>query len=198
VKFLKYFSRSVTPGTTEAALLADYRRTGDLRLLGELYQPYMEYVYAISYKYLKDEEESKDAVMQIFEKLAEDLRTHEVSNFKSWLHSVCRNYCLMQLRTQRILVAADLLQEEPGQETGTAESESSQDPFDTEQNLTRLGKCMEMLSTEQRLAVELFYKQEKCYREITEITGLDYGKVKSHIQNGKRNLKICMQKNGGR
>jgi RNA polymerase sigma-70 factor (ECF subfamily) len=43
--------------------------------------------------------------------------------------------------------------------------------------------------------VELFYLQNKCYKEIAEDTGMDWNKVRSHIQNGRRNLKICMEKN---
>jgi RNA polymerase sigma-70 factor (ECF subfamily) len=58
-----------------------------------------------------------------------------------------------------------------------------------------LEKCIETLGDEQKQCVKLFYLQEKCYKEITESTGFDMNKVKSYIQNGKRNLKICMEKN---
>ncbi len=90
--------------TTDADYVAAYKATGDLDLLGELYERHMELVYAVCFKYLRDEAESKDAVMQLFEQLIVDLRRHDVTNFKSWLHSVARNYCLMHLRSQRVRV----------------------------------------------------------------------------------------------
>ncbi|HEY0653572.1 MAG TPA: sigma factor-like helix-turn-helix DNA-binding protein, partial [Chryseosolibacter sp.] len=64
-----------------------------------------------------------------------------------------------------------------------------------ESNLRKLEGCIETLPEEQRQCVKLFYLQKKCYKEITELTGFELNKVKSYIQNGKRNLKICMEKN---
>lgn len=155
----------------------------------------MEMVYAICYKYFKDEDESKDAVMQLFEKLIIDLKTHEVENFKSWLHSVTRNYCLMQIRARHAFVTADESRQEV--ENLVWKSDDAEQYWVLDHQLNSLEKCLETLIDEQRRSVEMFYKQEKCYREIATVTGFDLGKVKSYIQNGKRNLKICMDKNGG-
>jgi RNA polymerase sigma factor (sigma-70 family) len=192
VRFLSRFRRNNTT-IPEAEQLSAYRRTGDVKLLGELYARYMDMVFGVCYHYLRDEDESKDAVMQIFEKLVQDLKVHEVSNFKSWLHSVARNYCLMQIRAKRIFIAAsDITEEdEPQFETGEADI-----PFALEYQLTSLENCMQALINEQRVAIQLFYVEEKCYKEIASETGFDFNKVKSYIQNGKRNLKICMDKNG--
>ncbi len=106
VKFLKFFQGKVKEPVPEAERLAAYRRHGDVALLGALYEPYMELVFGVCFQYLRDEDESKDAVMQIFEKIIIDLKQHEVSNFKSWLHSVARNHCLMKLRATRVTVEA--------------------------------------------------------------------------------------------
>lgn len=168
-----------------------YRRTGNIQLLGALYQPYMEMVFAVCYKYLREEDESKDAVMQIFEKIIADLRTHEVDNFRNWLHTVARNFCLMQIRKKRVFVTTEEISENL---SGFSDEDS--ESHLTDMKLTALDICMKALATEQRAAVELFYMQEKCYREISAETGFDLNKVKSCIQNGKRNLKICMEKNG--
>ncbi|WP_229208337.1 RNA polymerase sigma factor [Dyadobacter psychrophilus] len=154
----------------------------------------MEMVFALCYKYLQDEDASKDAVMQIFEKLVVDLQTHEVGHFKSWLHSVCRNFCLMQLRAKKTFVsAADVGNEED--ETFLIAMEP-EEPLFNDQKLDALEKCLGTLQAEQRTAIQLFYMQEKCYSEISQETGFDLNKVKSYIQNGKRNLKICIEKNG--
>ena len=191
MKFLNVFHRN-EEYLSEAELLQAYRRTGEVRLIGELFQPYMQLVFAVCYKYLRDDDESKDAVMNIFEKLVNDLKVHEVENFKSWLHSVARNHCLMQIRAKRAYVTSEVAIPED-YEADFSENEAS---AELDENLTLLGKCMATLTSEQRVSVDLFFLQEKCYREISDQTGFDFNKVKSYIQNGKRNLKICMDKNG--
>ncbi len=191
MKFIKNTSKSQSPD--DAELVALYQKSGDLDILGNLYNRYMHLVYGVCLSYFKDEEQSKDAVMQIFEELVTKLRVHQVQNFKSWLHVLTRNHCLMALRKQNRnpLVPMD-------------ENFVEKDDFvhldidDTkETRLTIMEKCMETLSEEQRKSVDLFYLQEKCYKEVAEITGYDMLKVKSYIQNGKRNLKICIEKNSG-
>lgn len=178
---------------SESEKLSEYRRSGDLRLLGEFYAPYMEMVFAVCYRYLRNEEESKDAVMQLFEQLVADLKVHEVTNFKSWLHSVARNHCLMKLRASRVFVGMDEMEEIEGS-MGFTDVAEKYDLFEGRADL--LSGCMEKLPQGQRVAVELFYMQDKCYREIADTTGYGLNKVKSYIQNGKRNLKICVDGHG--
>lgn len=194
MKFLGIFRKKNPEPLPEAQCLSVYRQTGDVGLLGELYASYMEMVFGICYKYLREEDESKDAVMQIFEKLVQDLKNHEVINFKSWLHSVARNHCLMQLRRQRVFVGTEEMKEEHNTpDLQTSESESF---FSLDYQLSSLDECMQSLVSEQRVSIRLFYVEEKCYKDICIETGYDFNKVKSYIQNGKRNLKICMDKNG--
>lgn len=150
----------------------------------------MDLCYAVSIKYLKDSDSAKDAVMEVFEELADKLKKHEVSNFKSWLYTVVKNHCLMKLRVQARQKSVNLadnvvyLREEMHQE----------DINEKEWQLQQMTNCIETLSADQKKAIELFYLQEKCYNEISGITGLDWNKVRSLIQNGRRNLKICMDK----
>nr|WP_295925500.1 RNA polymerase sigma factor [uncultured Dyadobacter sp.] len=194
MKFLKLFQGKTREPVPESEKLSEYRRTGDLRLLGELYAPYMEMVFGVCYRYLRNEEESKDAVMQVFEKLITDLKIQEVTNFKSWLHSVARNHCLMKLRARRVFVTTDEMEELEGW-TGVTDAAEQDDLF-AEGRVDLLSGCMKKLPQAQRVAVELFYIQDKCYREIADTTGYDLNKVKSYIQNGKRNLKICVDGHG--
>ncbi len=187
--FLKLFRPKTD--LTDADYLAGYKRTGDLVALGELYERYMDMVYGLCYKYLRQEAEAKDAVMQIFEKLITDLKTHEVGNFKNWLHSVARNHCLMQLRSQKIAVGDESIFENEQLENW-AVSESAES-FEIEQQLSALSDCLQKLSKEQRQSIDLFYWQQKCYQDIVELTGFELNKVKSYLQNGKRNLKNCIE-----
>ncbi len=189
--FFKRFSKPKP--TTDAEYLAAYQATENLELLGELYERYMEMVFAVCFKYLRDEDESKDAVMQIFEELVVKLRTHSVDNFRSWLHSVVRNHCLMHLRSNRLQTEGVDFFEDNSVENEPFEHQSDE-PFELEQNLSKMTDCLETLSDEQKTSIRLFYLEEKCYKEITDLTGYELNKVKSYIQNGKRNLKICIEK----
>ena len=191
MKFIKNNSR--IEEQDDASLISRYKASGSLEVLGTLYNRYMHLVFGVCLNYLKDEELSKDAVMNIFEELVVKLKIHEVQNFKSWLHVLARNHCLMALRKNSRNETVSL------QDTFVENTEFVHlDVDDTKENkLTVMEKCMETLPEEQRISVDLFYLQEKCYKEVAEITGFDMLKVKSYIQNGKRNLKICIEKNSG-
>lgn len=179
------------PENKEKQLIADYQQSGSLEVLGELFQTYMPLIYGICLKYLKEKEDSQDAVMQIFEQLIEKLKNHEVKNFKSWLYVLSKNHCLMQLRKtkqQEIVTIDEQLME-------TKSFFHHDDNQEQELQLKLMEKCLETLVLEQKISINLFYFQKKCYQEVSQQTGFELGKVKSYIQNGKRNLKNCMEKN---
>jgi len=183
--------RVLETSLTDSELLNQYKRKGDLSYLGELYTRYQSLVYGVCLKYLKDRDESKDAVMQLFEKLIQTLRTHEVDNFKSWLYVTSRNHCLMQIRSRK----GKFTQEFSPEIMENQLLLHPEDEPELEGNLTKLEKCIETLINEQKQCIQLFFLQEKCYRDIAQFTGFDLNQVKSFIQNGKRNLKICMERN---
>jgi RNA polymerase sigma-70 factor (ECF subfamily) len=150
----------------------------------------MELVYGVCLKYLKEPEQAQDAVMQIFEELVSKLKKHEVENFRGWLHQVSKNHCLMQLRTPKNLKTVELspllMQNEDDVHLNGV--------MEKEENFEILEKCIASLSDEQRMMIKLFYLEGKCYNEIVKITGLEWNHVRSSIQNGRRNLKLCMEK----
>ncbi len=173
-------------------LLEAFRKTGDLETLGTLYGRYMYLVYGVCLQYLKDREKAKDAVMEIFEKLSQQVNRYEIRNFKSWLHVLSKNHCLMILRS------AQWKREQQSEEISDFYMESDalihhDNGQGYEDDLKALEKCIETLQNEQKTCVKLFYLEERSYREISEETEFDLKKVKSYIQNGKRNLKICME-----
>ena len=177
---------------SDEELISLYKKTDDLEIVGVLYDRYTALTFGVCLKYLKDREESRDAVMQIFEKLIGSLKSHEIKVFKGWLYVTARNHCLMQLRARK----GKNFEELPTFLVETGSNGHQEQGAELEGNLNRLEHCMKSLATEQQQCVRLFYLQQKCYREITEVTGYDLNKVKSYIQNGKRNLKICMERNG--
>ena len=185
--FIKNISNTDLP---DKDLVNMYKQSGNMDVLAVLFQRYMELLYGVCFKYLKDSETAKDAVMQIFEELVQKLNKHEIDNFKSWLYTLAKNYCLMQLRTPKnmktIEFKADIMQLE--------EEVHLNGIMYKEENFYKLERCMQTLSAEQKMTVELFYIQNKCYKEIADTTGIEWNKVRSYIQNGRRNLKICMDK----
>jgi RNA polymerase sigma-70 factor (ECF subfamily) len=177
---------------TDSELIELFGESRNLEILAALYKRYMTLVYGLCLKYLKNREDSQDAVMQIFEVLVIDVPRFEIRNFKSWIYGVSRNHCLMKLRKDHAeknrheKISADLFME------------SGEDLHLFNENidevmLTRLRECMEKLKEEQRRCVEMFYYDHNCYKEIAEALIIDENKVKSFIQNGKRNLKICLE-----
>lgn len=192
------FLKNIPATDDDAALIEKYKRSGDLEILSVLYQRYMELVYGVSLKYLADTEDAKDCVLNIFEELVTKLKRHDVDNFKGWLYQLTKNHCLMLLRKKKKApVNIDISLMQSGENLHP--EDGVQDSFiEKEENFKHMQFCLEQLVDQQRLAVELFYLQNKCYKEIAEATNMEVNTVRSFIQNGRRNLKICMDKKARR
>jgi len=175
----------------DADLLEHYLDSGDLEWLGILYNRYIHLVYGVCLKYLREREASKDAVSWIFEKLMVEIPKFDIRNFKSWLYVLVKNHCLMELRKQQ----SAKRQHEEFFLHADMESTHILHPLDekADDKLERqLQNCLDRLKKEQQDCIRLFYYEEKCYREIAQTLEMEEKTVKSHIQNGKRNLKICL------
>ena len=182
-------------GSEDQELIAAFRKKGDRKALGVLFDRYSHLVFGVCMKYLKNEDDAKDATMAVYEKLMEDLKRFDVQKFSSWIHSVARNYCLMQLRSRKAMLHVD--DDEGLGWDGIVEShQSSHLNFekDKEAELQLMEEGIRNLSEEQRICIELFYLKNYCYQDVAEISGFTLLEVKSYIQNGKRNLKIYMMK----
>ena len=179
-------------------LLSRFQQKGDSRFLGELYSRYTHLVFGVCMKYFKDEDTAHDAVLQIFEVLLKKLPTAEVSNFKGWLYQVSRNHCLMDLRKQK---TAKKHYENYGREAqADMELEQSahhaEEEVSPEERVEQLKEAVSTLKEEQRRCIELFFFKEKSYQQIADETQLSLKQVKSHLQNGKRNIKKELLKSG--
>ena len=188
------FSWKKKVSKTDDELIEEFSASGDLEVLGELYSRYMHLVYGVCLKYLKEREESMDAVMQIFEKLVTDIPKQEIRSFRSWLHVVTKNFCLMHLRSKRS--QDERIKEMVTEGAYFVENSVEMHPIDREDvNMDRaLEDCIEQLNEEQKACIRRFYFDNKCYNDIAKEMGIDEKKVKSHLQNGKRNLKLCLEK----
>jgi RNA polymerase sigma-70 factor (ECF subfamily) len=178
---------------SDEELLGIFQNSGNLDVLGELYSRYMHLVYGVSLKYLGNRDDAQDAVMNIFEKLIADLPRHEVQHFKSWLYVLTKNYCLMEFRSRK---SAENRLEGLKTEQEFMESGDDMHPIDRGDSTIEdaLKECIEQLKAEQKQCIDLFYYQKLCYQEIAEKLHMEEKKVKSYLQNGKRNLKICLER----
>ncbi len=177
-------------------LITEYKNTKNNVFVGILYKRYSHLVLGLSLKYLKDEDEAKDAVMQVFEKLLTDLLKFNIDYFKSWLYTFSKNHCLMIIRTKQSKLKKEIdmqIHADYFMETESTLHPNKEVEKEIQYNL--LEKAIDELSADQKKCIELFYLKEKSYNEIVELTGYSINEVKSFIQNGKRNLKIKLEKN---
>jgi len=179
---------------TDLELLQLFKLSGDAVIIGLLYKRHVAMALGVANKYIQPEDDAKDAVMQVFEQLLQQVNNYKIDNFKSWLYSVVKNFCLMKLRKEKNLT---LVRAEEGKNIySVVEKEQvlhQEEGRLKESNLTNLELAIETLNLEQKKCIDLFYLQQKSYAEVVEITGYSLNNVKSFIQNGKRNLKLKMQ-----
>lgn len=172
-------------------LLQYYHAENDNRWLGVLLQRYTFLLFGVCMKYLKNEEEARDAVQQIFLKTLTEIPKYQIEYFKSWLYTIARNHCLMKLRDkhkQMVEIHDNLIIVDDESENGYLYHVLKDKKF------TLMKEALDQLTDEQRNCISLFYLEKKTYQQIADKTGFNYMQVKSYIQNGKRNLKILLQK----
>lgn len=184
-----FFKRKNYYQLSNEQLLDAYREENDSEALGVLYERNLEMVFATCARYLDDEAAAKDAALDIYEQLCEKVRLHDIQNFESWLYILAKNHCLMILRRKKTTTTMpiDDYNHIAAQEEISADEHSAQ-----QTELNDLQSCINRLPDDQKQAITLFYLEEKSYKEISDIMNEDITKVRSYIQNGRRNLKICM------
>ncbi|MBA7539296.1 hypothetical protein ES705_31575 [subsurface metagenome] len=175
-------------------LVEQYRKVKDKDIIGEFFNRYMHLVFAVCMRYYKNEEQAKDSVMEIFEMLEEKLLKFTIINFKAWLYKVTRNHCLMQLRKKKReteLSEVELFLQADVENKIILHPEYEEDNSDK-----NLAGFLDQLKKSQRKCLEMMYFQNMSYKAIALETGYTLKQVKSHIQNGKRNLKILIKPEG--
>ena len=176
-------------------LIEKYKEKGDTAILSGLFIKYNPLILGVCMKYLKDIELSKDLSMEIYEKLITELRTQNIDNFKSWLYVIVKNQCLMYLRKEK-KNQADLEDFEKSS-ISLMENHVAWHPFyESQEGIQRmiLQQCLKRLSDEQKISINMFYLDRKTYDDISTFMNIEVKSVKSFLQNGRRNLKICLER----
>lgn len=176
---------------TDQELLEHFYADHNNEWLGILLQRYTLLLLGVCMKYLKDEEDAKDSVQQIFLKVIQELQKYKVEYFKSWLYMVAKNHCLMKLRDRHGKLTTEI---NDRLSSKAVEEGDKQAILHDEHTLSLMEESLQELNPEQQQCVTLFYLQKKSYQQISEDTGYSMLQVKSYIQNGKRNLKLLVEK----
>ncbi len=185
------FFRSRDTEYSDEELLRSYQSGGEIARLGQLYERYAELVYGLCLKYLHHEQEAEDAAMDIFEQLVAKARAHDIHNFKSWLYVLAKNHCLMQLRKSNRYPTENT---EPAFMQIIGLRHHTTEEGEENGQMHHLEDCLSKLPAKQKECIRAFYLEGLSYREISEARGESLGIVRSYIQNGRRNLRTCMEK----
>jgi len=173
-------------------LLELYRIRQNKECLGILLQRYTVLLLGVCLKYLKNEEAAKDAVQQIFAKVIVEAEKYHITHFKSWLYTVTRNQCFSQLRNKVYDLPEEAL-EKTGKHFST-QDDGMEHVVEKERLLSQIEDALNEIQPNQRECVSLFYLEQKSYQQIHQITGYTLLQIKSYIQNGKRNIRLLLDK----
>lgn len=178
---------------TDAELLTLFKKTTQNQYLGELLERYSLLVFGVCIKYLKDQTSAQDATQQVFEKVIKEVVKYEIPYFKSWLYSVAKNQCLMQLRNSSTKIQYTAQEIDDLELTSEDDSGLKLREYLLQDKLEILHESLQNLNKDQSICIDLFYLQKLSYREIENKTGLTFQQIKSNIQNGKRNLRMMLE-----
>jgi RNA polymerase sigma-70 factor (ECF subfamily) len=186
-----WYSKKISKFTDEELLIGAISEQNSV-FFGELYNRYIPLLYGVALNYLQNADNAKDAVMSLYENIAPKIASYDIIAFKTWIYSVMKNHCLQILRKDKTEIFVDFSINfvEDDEILHLLNEKDEQD-----ERLPTLKMCIKKLPVEQRVSVLRFFFEEMSYQDIADSTGYDLLKVKSYIQNGKRNLKICVEKN---
>jgi len=178
-----------TANTTDDQLIAAYK-DGDQRAFDVLFKKHLHRILGICANTLEQEEDCKDVTMDMYVVLRRELVRHEIHHFEGWLYTIVRNYCLKLIRERKQQQQMETL--DGPWAAFLQETNNLQQQYQDEELMLNLKKAIQELKPDQKECISLFYLDGHSYKEIAEATGLSLNKVKSNIQNGKRNIRIAL------
>ena len=189
----KYRWQNNNPEWSDERLITAYISTENASYVGELFCRYSDMIFGLCLKHLKNVQESEDASYELFELMISKLKTQQIMIFKPWLYRTSTNFCIDKLRKSKTNIIISL---DDRFETVRDSLDISADFSEREALLARIDHCLKQLNDDQKVCIDLFYFQEKSYQDIAQQLNISWSTTRSYIQNGKRNLKICMEKHG--
>ncbi len=189
---MRFFKANKDKHITDNELIERFVQSGDQKDLATLYLRYAELIYGVCLFYLKDAQRAKDESLELYQSLQEKLPHHQVRNFKSWLHVLTKNHCLALLRKAKHKKNTISLDPSFMHLSASMHPMDEEEKYDAREVL--LVECLDKLKVEQKKAIEGFYFEDMSYKQIAQSMGWKLNRVRSLIQNGRRNLKLCIEK----
>ena len=182
---------------SDKELLSKYRDTKDQKWLSQLFGRYVQLIYGVCLRYTPDVREAEDFTMEIYQKVADKALTHQIKSFKSWVYVVSKHHCLEHIRkiTGRRIESFDpnFMQ----MQSEFHPIDEMEDKMVMEAKFEVMEHCLKKLNDLQKLSIELFYYKNKSYVEIANLIEDEVSQVRSYLQNGRRNIKKCIERNPG-
>ena len=174
----------------ESSLLNKYLQTGDLAFLLRLYKPYMHLVYGLAFNFVQDQKQSQEIVYCIFKKLIKEVKHQEIRLFSAWLYNLSLQFCKQWRQRGRSDIDKIVALGGKGQAPITYYDD---DDAVFDQEISNMENEVKQLQAQQEKCVELFFEQQMCFEEISEITGWEVSQIKRHLKNVKRRANIYQE-----
>ena len=157
----------------------------------DLFKAYTKDIFGVAYYILKDQQAAKDIIMDVFEVLLKQDSLAKIQNKKAWLLGTSRNLSLKkfnkQIKTQYGLEHKNIIEQ-------IVEKDDQEELIIKNANEEAMLEQLALLKPLQSKCITLYYLKGLSYQQIAKKENISMNDVKSNIQNGKRNLKIKLEK----
>ncbi len=181
--------RNINNNTSDEVLLVRLKQA-DQKAFIVIYERYHKVLYAVSYKYLKEENRAKDIVQDIFTKLWEERESIQVkTNLKSYLYSMTKNHILNIIKRD----SRQILSNYENEKEKIADNDNLLKTITDNQLQDILYKAIDKLPKQKRLVCLLKAKEGLSNKEIAERLNITEHTVKKHQTQSLASLRLLLQ-----
>lgn len=172
-------------------------KQGDVTAYNRLVLHYQDIVYNVAYRIIREPGTAADASQDAFISAYKALNSFRGGNFKAWLLRIVTNTCYDELRRRKRRPQTSFEELTENNESFNYFIRDDDDGPEEQQERSELfeaiGRCLDQLPEDQRIAAVLCDVEEHSYDEIAAITSTSLGTVKSRISRARRKLRDCLQ-----
>lgn len=180
--------------------LVEKVKKGDVDAYEEIVKKYENKVFGIVYHMIKNQNDVEDLAQEVFIKVYKNLSKFKGdSSLYTWIYKITVNLCLDEMKKRKNIIYLDeKLEVEDGElERELPSSDKTQVELYEEKELKEnLHKCIGKLPEKQRVMIVLRDIKGFSYEEISEITSVKLGTVKSQINRARLKLKELLDEEG--
>jgi RNA polymerase sigma factor (sigma-70 family) len=172
--------------------LVDRVLRGDTRAFGIIVKNTENLVAQIVFKFIPIAEDRKDLAQDIYMKAFHNLRGFKFqSKLSTWIARIAYNSCLSWVEKKKLVLPGILQEEEElyKTDTGVDNYPSIENKFSQKELSAILRKEIGELPAIYQTLITLFHHECMSYAELSQITGLPEGTVKSSLFRARRMLK---------